>query len=318
MTPDGEFVAFMSTESLTGYNNNVASSVGKECSKNFGAACLEVFEFDAGTGRLVCASCNPTGERPLGYSSLSLIKPVSGVAQEPRNLASDGRLFFDSFDSLSPFDRNGGHEDVYEYEPVGSGSCTSTMMVPGDMGLMGEGGCVSMISGGQENQDSSFIGASMNGSDVFFVTRSKLVSEDGDELLDLYDAREPHVPGEEVGSESEPSPIQCESSVTCQGGPAPGPGSWGSPPSMTASGGNSTLVIKEQPKPKKIVLTRAQLLARALATCRKEHGKGSRARRTCEASARKRYGPKAKRKKGKKAGARNGHAGNSSKKGGRR
>ena len=57
VSPNGQYLAFMSERSLTGYENRDASSdVPDE----------EVFLYDASTGHVVCASCNPTGARPLG------------------------------------------------------------------------------------------------------------------------------------------------------------------------------------------------------------------------------------------------------------
>ena len=43
------------------------------------------------------------------------------VPYQQRYLSDDGRLFFNSFDSLVPQDTN-GKADVYEYEPAGVGS----------------------------------------------------------------------------------------------------------------------------------------------------------------------------------------------------
>ncbi len=57
VSPNGRFVAFMSSLPLTGYDN---SDVGS------GEPDEEVFLYDAESGRLVCASCNPTGARPVG------------------------------------------------------------------------------------------------------------------------------------------------------------------------------------------------------------------------------------------------------------
>ena len=54
VSPNGRFLAFMSQRSLTGYDNHDAVS---------GAPDEEVFLFDAASGRVVCASCNPTGAR---------------------------------------------------------------------------------------------------------------------------------------------------------------------------------------------------------------------------------------------------------------
>jgi hypothetical protein len=93
---------------------------------------------------LTCASCNPTGARPLGvlgetnqrrlvdYDALWegqwLAANVPGwtpvgligtrSVYQPRYLSDSGRLFFDSSDALVPADVN-GQEDVYEYEPAG-------------------------------------------------------------------------------------------------------------------------------------------------------------------------------------------------------
>ena len=57
VSPNGRYLAFMSDGSLTGYDNIDAHS---------GDPDEEVFLYDAGTGRMVCASCDPTGARPAG------------------------------------------------------------------------------------------------------------------------------------------------------------------------------------------------------------------------------------------------------------
>ncbi len=300
VTPSGEYAAFMSSSPLTGYDNG---------------AFFEVFEYDAVTHRLACASCNPTLTRPLGDSSLNLIVPGAGggTLQQPHNLLADGRLFFDSFDSLSPYDTNGGHEDVYEYEAVGTGSCSAAQATPGQEGLKGEGGCVMLISSGSEGVDSSFIDANPDGSDAFFVTRTQLVAQDGDELLDLYDAREPHEgrPKEvEKGEEGEKEGKgegegegegegggECSSPAECRPPTSSSSASEaaGAPSSTTPFGsGNLVSPVATNPPLVKPPLTRAQKLARALKLCGKQ--KSRKARKACEAKARKLYGPKVKRK----------------------
>ena len=57
VSPDGQYLAFMSDRSLTGYDNEDATSQtpGKRMDE-------EVFLYDSATGRLVCASCNPNHE----------------------------------------------------------------------------------------------------------------------------------------------------------------------------------------------------------------------------------------------------------------
>ena len=133
VSPDGRYVAFMSDRSLTGYDNIDASSGQRD---------EEVYLYDAQSGRLVCASCNPTGARPVGrFEQYGLDGDLQGtwsasisrrvdprLAQEseviaryqPRFLSEDGRVFFDSSDALVPQDTN-GTEDVYEFEPEGIG-----------------------------------------------------------------------------------------------------------------------------------------------------------------------------------------------------
>ncbi len=56
VSPSGKYAVFTSAMPLTGYNN---------------AAHREVFRFDASTGQLACASCNPTGEEAIGEATLA-------------------------------------------------------------------------------------------------------------------------------------------------------------------------------------------------------------------------------------------------------
>src|SRR4029077_11794953 len=127
---------------LTGFSNIPAEA--KDC--NSKGPCTEVFEYAENTGRLVCASCNPTGQAPTGPSSLALVDP-KGSFPQPLSLASNGRLFFNSYDSLSVYATNAGFENVYEYEPDGLGSCNEA------------GGCVFLISPGHEDTNASFVTA---------------------------------------------------------------------------------------------------------------------------------------------------------------
>jgi hypothetical protein len=179
VSADGRYLAFMSKARLTGYDNSLAG--GGECIVGGGPACFEVFAYDGDTGRLTCASCNPTGQRPLGRANLSVIKGTPGFppSRQPANLSAEGRgrLFFESQDALSPRDLNGNLQDVYEWEPGGVGGCEEA------------GGCVYLISSGQSANDSIFLDSSASGNDVFLITREQLLGRDEDELLDLYDAR---------------------------------------------------------------------------------------------------------------------------------
>ena len=189
-TPDGRFLAFESTASLTGYDNRYrnakAGATGCSYEHALLEACFEVFEYDAAQNSLSCASCNPTGQRPLGWSNLSLIEAAPEPLPQPRNLPpqGEGRLFFESQDVLSLADQNGHVQDVYEWQPEGLGGCGLSR------------GCISLISGGQAaegphayNNDSYFVDASPSGRDAFFTTWNQLVPQDKDNLTDLYDAR---------------------------------------------------------------------------------------------------------------------------------
>jgi hypothetical protein len=183
-SPDGRYLAFGSTAPLTGYDNvgpcHVGGTSEDAADLHFiDAPCTEVFLYDSAAGRLTCLSCNPTGEAPLGNSTLRRIYGSEGKEwlPQPRYLADQGRLFFDSSDRLSPRDSNGRVEDVYEAEPEGVGSCARVA------------GCVLLISAGTGSVDSNFLAMDENGENVFFTSRDQLVKQDTDNLLDVYDAR---------------------------------------------------------------------------------------------------------------------------------
>jgi hypothetical protein len=154
VSPNGEYVAFMAKENLTGYDNLDAAG---------GQYDYEVFVYDATTQMLTCASCNTDGTRPTEDSLLPA--PVDGVYQQ-RYLTDNGRLFFSTKDAVLPQDTN-GESDVYEYES----------------------GHVYLISPGAANAEAVFADASETGNDVFFTTSQPLVPSDGGEITDLYDAR---------------------------------------------------------------------------------------------------------------------------------
>ena len=102
---DGSWLAFSSESSLTGYDNRDAKS---------GLPDSEVYLYNAVSGKLVCASCNPSNARPVGSAEVPLSTQIGGS----RSLFDSGRLFFNSAGGLVPQDSN-GNWDVYEYEPVG-------------------------------------------------------------------------------------------------------------------------------------------------------------------------------------------------------
>jgi hypothetical protein len=210
-SPDGGFLAFLSVASLTGYDNTGPCLAGF----NPISPCVEVFLYDSATQTLTCASCNPTGEHPLGSSELRQILGAVASMPQPRYLTDEGRLYFDSRDSLSRLDTNEGVEDVYQYEPEGVGTCEH------------EAGCVSLISAGHEAIDSNFLAMDEDGKNVFFTTRDQLSLKDHDDLVDLYDAREDGgIPGETEVARTECEGEACLPAVNAPNDPTPGSSSF--------------------------------------------------------------------------------------------
>lgn len=227
----GTHAAFVSSAPLTGYDNLDATSGERDS---------EVYLYDAGADRLICASCNPSGARPAGRENTDAVSIAERIMifgpewiagwigghetnlYASRELSSDGqRLFFNSTDALVSRDTN-GRVDVYEWEAPGEGSCTPSS----PSYSLQNGGCVELISSGQSARDSEFVDASPSGDDVFFATLSNLVAADYD-LVDIYDAR--------VGGGFPPPPAppaECEGEA-CQSPPpappAPAPASAGYP-----------------------------------------------------------------------------------------
>jgi DNA-binding beta-propeller fold protein YncE len=258
LSPNGQYVAFMSEASLTGYDNEDVTSghAGERMDE-------EVYLYDAATNHLVCASCNPTGARPVGvldpgepflghllvdrndeweghWLAGSLpdwtVSAQSKPIYQPRYLSDDGKLFFDSPEALVAQDVN-AQENVYEYETPASGemtasdSCTTESLTYSSRSE----GCVSLISSGTSSQESAFVDASASGDDVFFLTSSRLAPQDNDNSYDMYDAH--------VCSASAPcpaslalSPPPCETGDSCKPAPTPQPAIFGAPPSATFSG----------------------------------------------------------------------------------
>jgi hypothetical protein len=206
-SPSGRFYAFMSEQSLTGYDNRSTSS---------GARNEHAYLYDAAGDELACVSCDPTGARTTGRqlppsieSAGSLTRladphdlwaerwvaatlPEAGEGEtlgwsfyHPRTVLNNGRVFFNSVDELVPGDAN-GQWDVYQYEPLGVGGCTTNA---GKAAVTSGNGCVGLLSSGAAEGESAFLDASGSGDDVFFLTRGRLSILDKDSALDVYDAR---------------------------------------------------------------------------------------------------------------------------------
>jgi hypothetical protein len=300
-SPDGRYLAFMSDRSLTGYDNvdvNPGAYEEEEYEVVYKdgqpvpAHDEEVYLYHAETspsgqlepGKLVCASCNPTGARPDGERYFSAAPSaeeeqeemgfVGGYdvwehdqwlaantpgwvnyshkdgAHQPRYLSNSGRLFFNSHDPLVPQDVN-GQWDVYEYEPPGAGDCTTSTRSASDVYDPKAEGCVGLISSGESSEQSAFLDASESGGDVFFMTLSQLVPQDVDHSMDVYDAHEcttaaPCFPP------SAAAPPPCTTEASCKPAPEPQPSIYGPPPSATFSGPGN-IAPEVAPPPKKVV-----------------------------------------------------------------
>ncbi len=318
-SPNGRYYTFMSQRSLTGYDNRDALSNRPDA---------EVFQLDAQSGEIRCLSCDPSGARPQGFFDPGRVvfpgplvdhahsweeRWVAGsipgwtqrsteiAAYQSRYLDDSGREFFNSSDALVPQDTNNVN-DVYQFEPPGVGDCTSASRTYSPR----SGGCVSLISSGSSREESAFLDASESGDEVFFLSDARLVKADTDAALDIYDAH--------VCSASSPCPPPPPSPPgACEGDSCQNPSSppaETTPASLTYKGPENppAPAPAAAPKPKVEPPTKAQLLKKALASCRKKPRKQ---RVSCERQARRRYGGKAPKKKatGKKARHANGGRG---------
>jgi hypothetical protein len=308
VSPSGRYLGFMSQRSLTGYDNIDARS---------GQPDAEVFLYNASSGAMVCASCNPTGARPAGVfdtpaSPGLLVDHVEGSRwnrhwlagsipgwedgtqgvveswYQPGYLSDRGRLFFNAADALVPQDTN-GLEDVYEYEPSGVGDCAVSS------------GCVGLISSGTSGEESVLLDASESGDDVFFMTTSRLVGQDTDSGFDVYDARVCTASSPCVASVAASSPASCASGDACRGPGSPQSQVFGAPSSTAASAaGNLTVGALAKPAAGKRA-SQTRKLAGALRTCRKKAKRKQRV--SCETRARRLYGKGARAKNARGAGA---------------
>jgi hypothetical protein len=201
ISDDGQTLLFRSQRQLTSYRNQ-------------GVA--ELYLYRAGEGML-CVSCNPTREAPSGPAG---VQELSGpnfslglhAAILTRNLSANGRrVVFDSADQLVAADHNDGN-DVYEWEANGEGSCS---------GEAQDSGCLYLISGGAEGESSYLADTDKEGRNIFFFTGESLVTQDKDQLVDLYDAS---VEGGIPSQEAVPS-APCEGEAGCLGARSSSPGS---------------------------------------------------------------------------------------------
>jgi hypothetical protein len=235
-SPSGRFFTFTSDQSLTGYENRNDSD----------QPTTEAFLYDADTSGLTCISCNPTGAAAVGQRLTNKVNfppaptPIwkgrwmaatlpaasrtgnNRSLYRPRAILDNGRVFFNSVDPLVPADTN-GNWDVYEYEPLGLGSCAATTASASE--TRSGVGCVALVSSGTAEGDAGFLDASSGGNDVFFLTQGRLSALDHDAEVDVYDARVDGIQAT-LPSMSECLGETCQAPATAPNEQAPGSASF--------------------------------------------------------------------------------------------
>lgn len=186
ISPDGDTIALASESPLT--SDDVPSPACEE------ESCTDVYAFEWGAVEPSCLSCDGPARGDSIVGGQSTREPGSGD-EFPHAVLDDGTVFFDTPNSLLPRDAN-GIGDVYAWRA----------------------GAHQLISTGTSDQPSSFGDATLDGSDVYFLTGQRLVKQDSDESIDLYDNREL---GGLAAQWPPGSPAPCEGEG-CRGA-APGP-----------------------------------------------------------------------------------------------
>jgi hypothetical protein len=263
----GVWLAFMSRRELTGYDTRDAVS---------GVPDEEVFLYNAASGRVVCASCNPSGARPTGQeyggdganmplvaghfvwadtSWLAALVPgwtpfrVQTSRYQSRYLSDEGRLFFNAIDPLVPQAVNGTW-DVYEYEPEGVGPggarCGPAAASGSDVFKAARVYEVEGERGEESAGCTALISSGGSAHESAFLD----ASDTGGDVFFLttsklapqdydnaYDVYDAH---ECTSSSPCPMPVaqspECTTADACRAAPTPEPSIFGAPPSATFSG----------------------------------------------------------------------------------
>ncbi len=167
VSPNGRYVAVLTATPLT---------------ENDNGGLRQVYVYDRNAGEWSCASCRADGPSTAAARFRQAISFARLLQVPQRNVSNNGHAFFETDESLVTRDTN-GKSDVYVWQD----------------------GDVQLLSDGRSRFGAVFADASVDGKNVFFVTRSRLTAADDDEQLDVYDASvgggvpDPVVPPECVG-----------------------------------------------------------------------------------------------------------------------
>jgi hypothetical protein len=193
ISTDGSHAAFVTKSRLTAYD-----SEGKR----------EAYVYDADSGALRCASCNPGGAAPTAFEELT-------VSESGPFMADDGRTFFTTKEGLVPQDTD-RIRDVYEY--VGG----HPRLISSGTGERDSTGGLEVLGAFFGSMRTGLESVSRDGTDVYFSTFETLAPEDHNgSFLKIYDAR---VGG---GFDSSPDLGPCVAADECHGAGSMPPGEAG-------------------------------------------------------------------------------------------
>jgi guanyl-specific ribonuclease Sa len=196
---EGTHAAFMTRSNLTAYD-----SEGQQ----------EVYAYDADTGILRCASCNPAGT-PAQQSAQTVTVSEAGPF-----MSDDGRVFFGSREALVPQDTD-GIRDVYEYVNG------RPQLITSGTGQRESTGGLETVSIFFGNVQIGLESVSRDGTDVYFSSFETLTPEDHNgSFLKFYDARSGG------GFDFNPDLGPCAAADECHGASSQPP-----TPAQTGSGG---------------------------------------------------------------------------------
>jgi hypothetical protein len=187
-SPNGLYLGIGSFSELTSEDVPSPACPAVPNSSTPGEDCRDVYLYDAVSEKLTCVSCHgaAAGNSTLGTSD----SPPKLQGNQTRDVLDNGEVLFNTPNRLVPRDTN-GVGDVYGWrngQPI-------------------------LISTGTSPDESRFSDATPSGSDIYFHTSQRLVGQDVDSRVDLYDAR---VDGGIAAQNPPPPPAPCEGQA-CKG-----------------------------------------------------------------------------------------------------